>query len=383
MNYSKNIDSYGSEFWSFNAAGVSYPNKDGTLRQDIIGALNCGSHYNCRIDEYLYQEEKAYYIVIDGKIVGNVPRNIAKEFAAKSAAGYIMEITAAGIHGGPSADFDDDDDDGEPRYYGVHLTVKLISPTEQKIKSITETDGVYAVGEPERHSSVRDEPIDEHIESLESNSPIEQKIKSSTETDRVYAVGEPERHDSVHGERTDKYIESPESNRPPKKNKKRLSFLGTVAILLLAFMVLTGISNALAKALHTTKHPTGERLNINNVEKYAPDLNDKQEDQTAPAAAEASDGEEYYTEEEQAAAAAAYYASIGGNPYLQDDAEADMAEEPTEESYTYILNTNTKVFHRQNCSSAKRIKDSSRSSATGTRDEIIEKGYSPCGICKP
>lgn len=98
MNYSKNIDSYGSEFWSFNAAGVSFPNKDGTLRQDIIGALNCGSHYNCRIDEYLYQEEKAYYIVIDGKIVGNVPRNIAKEFAAKSAAGYVMAITAAGIH---------------------------------------------------------------------------------------------------------------------------------------------------------------------------------------------------------------------------------------------------------------------------------------------
>lgn len=305
MNYSKNIDSYGSEFWSFNAAGVSFPNKDGTLRQDIIGALNCGSHYNCRIDEYLYQEEKAYYIVIDGKIVGNVPRNIAKEFAAKSAAGYVMAITAAGIHGGPSADFDDDDD-GEPRYYGVHLTVKLISPTEQKIKNITGTDGVYAVGEPERHSSVRDERTDEHIESLESNSP-------------------------------------------PKKIKKRLSFLGTVAILLLAFMVLTGVSNALAKALRTTRNPTGERLNINNVEKYAPELNDKQEDQPAPAVAEASDGEEYYTEE----------------------------------SYTYILETNTKVFHRQNCSSAKRIKDSSRSSATGTRDEIIGKGYSPCGLCKP
>lgn len=348
MNYSKNIDSYGSEFWSFNAAGVSFPNKDGTLRQDIIGALNCGSHYNCRIDEYLYQEEKAYYIVIDGKIVGNVPRNIAKEFAAKSAAGYVMAITAAGIHGGPGPDFDDDDD-GEPRYYGVHLTVKLISPTEQKIKNITGTDGVYAVGEPERHSSARDERTDKYIESPESNSPIEQKNKRSTETDRVYAVGETERHGSVHGERTDKYIEIPESNRPPKKIKKRLSFFGTVAILLLAFMVLTGISNALTKALHTTKHPTGERLNINNVEKYAPELNDKQEDQPAPAVAEASDGEEYYTEE----------------------------------SYTYILDTNTKVFHRQNCSSAKRIKDSSRSSATGTRDEIIEKGYSPCGLCKP
>lgn len=363
MNYSKNIDSYGSEFWSFNAAGVSYPNKDGTLRQDIIGALNCGSHYNCRIDEYLYQEEKAYYIVIDGKIVGNVPRNIAKEFAAKSAAGYIMEITAAGIHGGPSADFDDDDDDGEPRYYGVHLTVKLISPTEQKIRSITETDGAYAVGEPERHSSVRDEPTDEHIECLESNSPIEQKIKSSTETDRVYAVGEPERHGSVHGERTDKYIESPESNRPPKKIKKRLSFLGTVAILLLAFMVLTGISNALAKALHTTKHPTGERLNINNIEKYAPDFSIKQDEQADTSVPRPS--------------------SDGVNQYPEDVAEIDPPEATAEESSTYILNTNTKVFHRQNCSSAKRIKDSRRSSATGTRDEIIEKGYSPCGICKP
>lgn len=320
MNYSKNIDSYGSEFWSFNAAGVSYPNKDGTLRQDIIGALNCGSHYNCRIDEYLYQGEKAYYIVIDGKIVGNVPRNIAKEFAAKSAAGYIMEITAAGIHGGPSADFDDDDDDGEPRYYGVHLTVKLISPTEQKIRSITETDGAYAVGEPERHSSVRDEPTDEHIESLESNSP-------------------------------------------PKKIKKRLSFLGTAAILLLAFVVLTGISNALAKALHTTKHPSGERLNINNVEKYAPDFSIKQDEQADTSVPRPN--------------------SDGVNQYPEDVAEIDPPEATAEESSTYILNTNTKVFHRQNCSSAKRIKDSSRSSATGTRDEIIEKGYSPCGICKP
>ena len=231
-----------------------------------------------------------------------------------------MEITAAGIHGGPSADFDDDDDDGEPRYYGVHLTVKLISPTEQKIRSITETDGAYAVGEPERHSSVRDEPTDEHIE-------------------------------------------SPESNRPPKKIKKRLSFLGTVAILLLAFMVLTGISNALAKALHTTKHPTGERLNINNIEKYAPDFSIKQDEQADTSVPRPS--------------------SDNVNQYPEDVAEIDPPEATAEESSTYILNTNTKVFHRQNCSSAKRIKDSRRSSATGTRDEIIEKGYSPCGICKP
>lgn len=50
---------------------------------------------------------------------------------------------------------------------------------------------------------------------------------------------------------------------------------------------------------------------------------------------------------------------------------------------TYVLNKNTKKFHYASCSSAKRIKDSNRATFTGTREEVIRKGYSPCGNCHP
>ena len=50
---------------------------------------------------------------------------------------------------------------------------------------------------------------------------------------------------------------------------------------------------------------------------------------------------------------------------------------------TYVLNKNTKKFHYASCSSAKRIKDSNRGTFTGTREEVIRKGYSPCGNCHP
>lgn len=49
----------------------------------------------------------------------------------------------------------------------------------------------------------------------------------------------------------------------------------------------------------------------------------------------------------------------------------------------YILNTNTKKFHYPTCSSAKDIKSSNRSDYSGTREEIINQGYKPCGRCHP
>lgn len=50
---------------------------------------------------------------------------------------------------------------------------------------------------------------------------------------------------------------------------------------------------------------------------------------------------------------------------------------------TYILNTNTNKFHYPSCKSAKKIKDKNREEYTGTRDELISWGYSPCGNCCP
>ena len=49
----------------------------------------------------------------------------------------------------------------------------------------------------------------------------------------------------------------------------------------------------------------------------------------------------------------------------------------------YILNTNTKKFHYPTCSSVKDMKEENKLEFHGTRDEVIAKGYSPCGRCKP
>ena len=50
---------------------------------------------------------------------------------------------------------------------------------------------------------------------------------------------------------------------------------------------------------------------------------------------------------------------------------------------TYILNTNTKVFHLTGCSSVKRMSDKNKKTFTGTRTEVINKGYRPCNKCNP
>lgn len=49
----------------------------------------------------------------------------------------------------------------------------------------------------------------------------------------------------------------------------------------------------------------------------------------------------------------------------------------------YVLNTNTKKFHYPSCSSVKQMKAKNRKDYTGTRDELIDMGYSPCGKCHP
>lgn len=50
---------------------------------------------------------------------------------------------------------------------------------------------------------------------------------------------------------------------------------------------------------------------------------------------------------------------------------------------TYVLNTNTKKFHYESCSSAGKISAKNKDYYTGDREDLIEQGYSPCGICDP
>ena len=49
----------------------------------------------------------------------------------------------------------------------------------------------------------------------------------------------------------------------------------------------------------------------------------------------------------------------------------------------WILNTSSKKFHESDCSNAASISEKNRDTVKCTREELIRKGYEPCGICKP
>lgn len=114
-----------------------------------------------------------------------------------------------------------------------------------------------------------------------------------------------------------------------------------------------------------------------------------------------------YTPEEQEAAAQAYYEKIGYDP-TQEDAETGIIEDgavafvpssmdtdsgatsdsvaadaSTDEAIvTYIVNTNTNVFHYASCKSVGKISPKNQGTFTGTRSEAAAI-YKPCGNCKP
>jgi DNA-entry nuclease len=69
-----------------------------------------------------------------------------------------------------------------------------------------------------------------------------------------------------------------------------------------------------------------------------------------------------------------------GDSWLSTD--KDTANED-ENNTTYVLNTNTKKFHYETCSSAMSISENNKDIYRGDRTNLIEDGYVPCGVCKP
>ena len=53
------------------------------------------------------------------------------------------------------------------------------------------------------------------------------------------------------------------------------------------------------------------------------------------------------------------------------------------ENVEYILNTNTKKFHIPDCASVKNINKENMEAYSGSRDNLINMGYTPCGQCNP
>ena len=64
-------------------------------------------------------------------------------------------------------------------------------------------------------------------------------------------------------------------------------------------------------------------------------------------------------------------ADIRGLPGLSDG-DAD-----------YVLNTNSHKFHYPNCESVTEMNPKNRRDFSGTREEVIAMGYTPCKRCQP
>ena len=58
-----------------------------------------------------------------------------------------------------------------------------------------------------------------------------------------------------------------------------------------------------------------------------------------------------------------------------DGIQAELAE--------YIINTNTRKFHKPECNSVAKMKANNKKEFTGSREELIAEGYEPCGNCRP
>ena len=79
-----------------------------------------------------------------------------------------------------------------------------------------------------------------------------------------------------------------------------------------------------------------------------------------------------------------------GRDEIKDD-DSDKDDDPSTpslpstdgENCDYILNTSSKKFHKPGKSCANSISDKNREEYFGTREQLIQKGYVPCGTCNP
>lgn len=66
-----------------------------------------------------------------------------------------------------------------------------------------------------------------------------------------------------------------------------------------------------------------------------------------------------------------------------EESTQPATEETTGQVQDYIINKNSGKFHTPDCESAAKMKEENKEYFTGTREELIEQGYDPCGNCKP
>lgn len=83
--------------------------------------------------------------------------------------------------------------------------------------------------------------------------------------------------------------------------------------------------------------------------------------------------------------------NMSNEPSVQGMAEAETEtpevstaeQQSTVSESTYVLNTNTKKFHKLTCRDIGKMKDKNKQEYTGVREDIISQGYAPCKHCNP
>lgn len=78
--------------------------------------------------------------------------------------------------------------------------------------------------------------------------------------------------------------------------------------------------------------------------------------------------------------------ATGANSLI--DESGKVSEVPTQsadngEVFEYIINVKSKKFHDPGCSGASSMSEANKETFVGTRGELVEQGYEPCGQCAP
>ena len=104
------------------------------------------------------------------------------------------------------------------------------------------------------------------------------------------------------------------------------------------------------------------------------------EDKAAIAAAEAQ-----AQAEAEAEAEAARQAELEAQQAAAEESNQPAVVQQTQEpqASSYVVNTSTKKFHLPNCRDVDKISPENYWAYEGTKDDLINQGYSPCGHCHP
>ena len=75
---------------------------------------------------------------------------------------------------------------------------------------------------------------------------------------------------------------------------------------------------------------------------------------------------------------------LTGESYLLiTESNESTTQNANDSNEKYILNTNSKKFHKPSCSSVDDMNPKNKQEFNGTKNDLILDGYSPCGFCKP